>query len=122
MLVYLAADLLWATKIKSTADALDLACRPVRDVAMLEARMSEGPISAALLDLESPVVWDLLNRLRDADAQPSGTGIRVLCFGPHVAKEAFDRARAMGANDVLPRGAFDRSLPDLLVKLASTEA
>ncbi len=118
MIVYLAADLIWATKIKSTADALNLPCRPVRSVQMLEDRLEDSDVRAALLDLQADAVWDVLNRLRDPDAAPPALGVRVLCFGPHVDIAAMDRARQGGATDVLPRGAFERQLPDLLVRLS----
>ncbi len=119
MIVYLASDLIWATKIKSTADALGVPCRPVRSVEMLEARLADGEVTAALLDLQADAIWDVLNRLRDSAAEPSATGVRAICFGPHMDTDAMDRARTMGAAEVLPRGAFDRMLPDLLIKLNS---
>lgn len=119
MIVYLAADLIWATKIKSTADALGVPCRPVRSVEMLEARLGETPVTAALLDLESPAVWDLLNRLRTDQVDPAAPDIEIICFGPHVEVEAMQRARQEGAQQVLPRGAFDRALPRLLEELGT---
>ncbi len=119
MIVYLAADLIWATKIKSTADALGVPCRPVRSVEMLEARLGDSDVTAAVLDLEAPAIWDVLNRLRDAQSDPPALEVTVVCFGPHVDVEAMDRARSAGAQRVLPRGAFDRSLPELLVELGS---
>jgi hypothetical protein len=42
----------------------------------------------------------------------------ILAWGPHVAVDLFDRARELGADDVVTRGAFSNSLPDLLVRLA----
>lgn len=41
MILYFAADLLWASKIKLTADAIGIVCRPVRSVSMLEARLAD---------------------------------------------------------------------------------
>ena len=118
MLVYLAADLIRATKIKSTADALQVPCRPVRSVQMLEDRLGDSDVRAALLDLQADAIWDMLNRLRTPDTSPAALDVRVLCFGPHVDIAAMDRARQGGATEVLPRGAFERQLPDLLVKLS----
>ena len=47
------------------------------------------------------------------------TAQELLAFGPHVAKQLFQEARDAGADEVLPRGAFDRSLPDILLALGS---
>ncbi len=41
MILVHAADLLWATKIRATADACGVAVRPVRNVDMLEARLAD---------------------------------------------------------------------------------
>lgn len=118
MILYTAADLLWATKIKSTADALGVPCRPVRNIDMLEARLAEGGVRAVLLDLEAEeVTMAVLARLTDAEAEPSGAGVRTLAWGPHVATDRFEAARVAGCDEVMPRGAFSHALPDLLVRL-----
>ena len=53
MVLYLASDLLWATRIKSCADDLTppVPARPVRDLKMLEARLADSPVKGLLLDL-----------------------------------------------------------------------
>ncbi|MEN0019388.1 MAG: hypothetical protein AAF747_00735 [Planctomycetota bacterium] len=118
MVLYSAADLIWATRIKGTADQLGVPCRPARDVAMLEARLADSDVRALILDLEAPEpALAMLNRLRGPEASDEERRIRVMAFGPHVAVELFQQARDAGANDVLARGAFDRHLPDLLLQL-----
>lgn len=124
MILYFAADLLWASKIKGTADALALPCRPVRNPDMLHARLNEGGVRALLLDLDNPdVALDLLTRLRQAEAQPGHAAprVRVLAFGPHVAKDTLQHARDLGADDAIPRGALDHHLPDILISLAGRQ-
>lgn len=122
MLLYLAADLIWATKIKSTADSLGLPCRPVRSLEMLEARLADqaaDPVTALLLDLEKPVEsLAMIARLRAPAAADQDRRIHLLAFGPHVAKDLFQQARDAGADEVVPRGAFDHSLPKFLLRLA----
>jgi len=118
MILYCAADLVWATRIKSTADALGVPCRPVRTVEMLRARLAEGQVRAVILDLETPETS--LAILRALRAEQGGPGrdpdsrVHVLAFGPHVATELFQQAREAGADQVLARGAFDRSLAEIL--------
>lgn len=136
MILYLAADLLWASKIKGTADALSIPCRPVRTLEMLEARLAEAaggiaqgnaapgasavgasPLRAILLDLDkSEEALAMIARVR---SEERWRGVRVVCFGPHVAKELFQQARDAGADEVMPRGALDARMEDVLLKLES---
>lgn len=54
----------------------------------------------------------------DAEPDARRTGqIRILAFGPHVEVDALQRARDLGAHEVMPRGAFSHNLPDILVRL-----
>ncbi len=120
MIVYEAADLIWATRIKGTADGLGIPCRPVRSRDMLQARLQDSDVRALIVDLDLPeVAIDLIRAVREYEQTTSGTRIRVLAFGPHVAKDLFQQSRDAGADDVLPRGAFDRSLPEILLNLSA---
>jgi len=134
MILYLAADLLWASKIKGTADALSIPCRPVRTLEMLEARLAEAaggiaqgnaapgasavgasPLRAILLDLDkSEEALAMIARVR---SEERWRGVRVVCFGPHVLKELFQRARDAGADEVMPRGSLDARLDEVLLRL-----
>ncbi len=143
MILYLAADLLWASKIKATADALGLSCRPVRNMEMLEARLADSPVKALIVDLDvAEMALAMIGRVkqRGVGRQASGIGknqdeaaasspdahgpapdaspIRVLAFGPHVEKNTLQAARDAGADEVLTRGAFDHHMDQVLVKLA----
>jgi CheY-like chemotaxis protein len=128
MILYLAADLLWASKIKATADALGVGCRPVRTMEMLEARLAEAtpqaPVRALLVDLDKPEeALAMIARLRDparlkAESSPDNPRITIVAWGPHVAKDLLQSARTAGADEVLTRGAFDHHLQDILLKLA----
>ena len=120
MIVYEAADLIWATRIKGTADGLGVPCRPVRSVDMLRDRLNDSDVRALIVDLDAPdVAIDLIRFVREHERNTGAERIRVLAFGPHVAKDLFQQARDAGADDVLPRGAFDRSLPDILLALGA---
>lgn len=121
MILYAAADLIWASKIKATADAMGLAARPVRTMEMLEARLADTPeIKALLVDLDKGQEGlDLIARLRDAakGAGPRERAIRVLAWGPHVAKDLLQAARDAGANDIMTRGSFDAHMEETLLTL-----
>lgn len=133
MILYLAADLLWASKIKATADALGLPCRPVRNLDMLEARLADSPVRALIVDLDvAEMALAMIARVkgRGIGHQASGISIkqdpaaaslpiRVLAFGPHIEKNTLQAARDAGADDVLTRGAFDHHMDGVLTKLAA---
>lgn len=122
MIVFHAADLLWATKIKSTAEALGIAARPVRSVEMLEARLGDSPVGALIVDLDAPeTALALIRRLRApvSSGDRGLEGIRIVAFGPHVAVDALRQAKAAGADTILTRGALHARLPEVLRALGA---
>lgn len=123
MILYSAADLLWATRIKAAADDLGIPARPVRDLTMLEARLVEGGVTSLIVDLEAfRTAEALVRRLRGPDAGPRETAVRIVAFGPHVATDQFEAIRAAGADEVMPRGSFDRRLIEVLRNCAQAPA
>lgn len=113
MILYACSDLLWASRVKGTADRLGVPARPVRSVEMLEARLADSEVTALIVDLETgPLGPALIARAVEAG------GIRVVAFGPHVDAAALSAAREAGAHRVLSRGAFAERLPQLLAELA----
>jgi hypothetical protein len=117
MILFCAADLLWASKIKGTADALGIPCRPVRNLEMLEARLGDSPVRALIVDLESDAGHELIKRVRAGAKSDSERSIRVVAFGPHVEVDRLAQAKADGADVTMPRGAFARRLPAILTEL-----
>ena len=117
MILYCASDLLWATRIKATADSLGIPCRPARNPEMLAARLGDSDVRGMIVDLEAgDVALSLIRSLR-SDPPPGGQTakrIPVIAFGPHVATEALQAARQAGADRVMTRGAFDSGLVELL--------
>lgn len=117
MVVYSCADLIFSTKIRSTADTLGLPTRPVRDAPMLDARLrriDDGkpnePVTALFLDLDTGEDGlRLIDQIKAFDP-----AIPVLAFGSHVATELLQAARQRGADSVMSRGGFTANLPDLL--------
>lgn len=119
MILYCAADLIWASKIKGVADSLGLPARPVRTPAMLEARLVDTPARGLVVDLESDAGMDLIRRLRASGAGEPARSVRVVAFGPHVDVDRLRLAKSLGADAVMSRGAFSARLPDVLRSLAS---
>ncbi len=122
MILYAAADLIWASKIKGVADSLGIPARPVRTLEMLEARLADTAPVALLVDLDKGEDGlALIRRLRANDSTGAHQKVRILAWGPHVEKQLLQSAREAGANEVLTRGAFDHGLQDILLRLGSMQ-
>jgi hypothetical protein len=124
MVLYLASDLIWATRIKGTADAIGVPARPVRTLDMLRARLGDSDVRGVILDLEAPeVALEMLGELRKGAEQERDANAKILivAFGPHVNVELLERARTGGADHVMTRGAFDKRLVELLRELDRAE-
>lgn len=114
MILFHSADLIWATKIKSAADALGVPARPVRNAEMLAARLGDCQVRALLVDLEAAeTAIALITQLRGSTA----AAVRVVAYGPHVAVEAMAAAKAAGADVVMARGTLQARLPAVLQEL-----
>jgi DNA-binding response OmpR family regulator len=110
MILYAAADLIWASKIKATADALGINTRPVRSPEMLDARFADSNPTALLVDLDKGE--DALALIRHA--REKSPAIWIIAWGPHVETALLSAARMAGADDVLTRGAMEKRLVELL--------
>lgn len=116
MILFSAADLLWATRIKAMAEDLGLPARPVRNLEMLRDRLGEGPVSALIVDLDlADLGLDLIRAAASADGQSRPA--TIVAFGPHVATDLLEAAAQAGADKILARGAFSSNLPELLRSL-----
>lgn len=115
MVLYSAADLVWASKIKATADAMGVPARPARTLEMLEARLGDSAVRMLLVDLDKgDEALQLIARLKGPAATERERAIRVVAFGPHVATGLLDAAQGAGADAVLTRGAMDKRLGEIL--------
>lgn len=109
MIAYLAADLLWATRIKGAADGIGVPARPVRTLAMLEERLADSDVRGLIVDLDAPTEIAIALIRRAAEA-----GVRTVAFGPHVATDLLAAAAEAGAQTVLPRGAFAGRMGEII--------
>ncbi len=116
MIIYCCSDLLFATRISSTAEALGIGSRPARNAAALQARLDQvddgklnEPVKALLVDLDAPDALAIIVQAK-AHANPPA----VLAFGSHVMTDLLHEAREKGADFVMARGAFTGNLPEIL--------
>ena len=108
--ILVATDLIFVTKITSTAAALCCPMSVVRDGESLATALDAG-VSTCLVDLDAASPDPLAAIESAAKHQPRPT---VIAFGPHVDTERLEAARSRGADSVLPRSVFVNRLTDLL--------
>ncbi|MCA9284232.1 MAG: hypothetical protein KDA22_03390 [Phycisphaerales bacterium] len=108
MLLY-CSDLIFQTKIASTAGALGGAVRVVRSVDRLREALTSAGAAMVIVDLDAEDAVEAVEAAASASPQP-----RVVAFVSHVHAELAQAARAAGANEVLARSAFVARLPSLV--------
>lgn len=117
MIVYCCADLIFATKIRSTCDSLGVVSRPARNTEMLRNRLNRiddgkpnDKVTLVLVDLEigEPALALI------ADARAHDANLPVIAWGPHVAVDLLNRAGESGASHVMARGSFTAQLPQII--------
>ena len=109
-------DLIFETKIRSTAGTIGIPVRCVRTVTELKNAIRATPL-AVIVDLNaSPDSVDVVLAAVQvppdlpADQRPW----RVTAFVSHVDQSLADAALAAGADEVLPRSRFVQELPNIL--------
>ena len=109
-IIALATDLLFATKIRSTAEALGTTVQIVRGPDSLRKALSDGA-DLLIFDLNADVP-DPAGLIREVKARPQPP--RIIAFCSHVQADLMADARTAGADQVLPRSRFTADLPALL--------
>ena len=102
----LVRDLIFATRIRGTAEALGTQVKMLRDSSLLPRH--EG--SLLIVDLNLPAVIPAA-----AEWQSQGDR-KVIGFVSHVDAETIAAARAAGLTDILPRSRFVEILPSLFTR------
>ena len=117
MIVYCCADLIFATKVRSTCDALGAISRPARNTEMLQNRLGQiddgkanEPVTLVLIDLDmGEPALELITTARTHQAD-----LPIIAWGPHVAVQLLNQAGQAGASDVMTRGSFTAKLPEII--------
>ncbi len=124
MIVYCCQDLIFATKIRATAEAVGVATRPTRNAEALNNRLQQvddgkpnEPVTGVLIDLETGQQGlALLDQAKAFDDQ-----LPVVVFGSHVATQQLQVAHDRGADFVMPRSQFAANLPVILERLGGAD-
>jgi hypothetical protein len=117
MIIYHCSDLIFATKIRSTCQTLDVESHPARDEARLRQYIQPAgpdqdhkPVAAFFVDLEaSDHSLELISLCKQIAAN-----VQVIAFASHVADALLQSAKQHGADKVCSRGSFTTNLPALL--------
>jgi CheY-like chemotaxis protein len=109
----LTADLLFASRIRATAEAVGVETILVRSADALEKAAAEQRPARIFLDLDARAV-DLPALIRRLKETERTADIELIAFVSHVREDAIAAARAAGADQVLPRSVFVRQLPALI--------
>jgi CheY-like chemotaxis protein len=110
MVILLANDLMFASRFHSVAGAVGVDSQTALTPAQAIAALETGGVKAVCVDLELPGL-----NLIDLVTTARGCGdAAVIAYGPHVHTQRLEAAQAAGCDQVLSRGQFDRSLPELL--------
>ena len=106
-------DLLFSSKIRTTAKQLGvpIAFARSRETALADMR-AQRP-SLVMLDLSNPRI-DALGTVADMKADPALATIPTVGFASHVQADVIQAARAAGVGEVLARSAFAERLGEIV--------
>lgn len=107
----LVTDLIFATKITSTATSLGVDVKVVRTLSKLHEALTAGGNALVLIDLNADGVKAIEAIEVCRCASPRS---RTIAYASHVQADLITAARQAGADEVLARSAFAAKLPMLL--------
>jgi DNA-binding NarL/FixJ family response regulator len=114
----LAADLLFASRMRAAGQAAGVAVATVGTPEELVRRVRAERPRLVLVDLELRR-GDPAAAIAAMVADREERGGRIVAFASHMNAAALQAGRAAGADRVLARSAFVRELPDLLREVAA---
>ena len=103
-------NLMDRSKIETELHAAGFDLFLLRNVDLIRKAMLGKKPPVAFVDLESPETDEVVRVLADA-------GVRVIVYGPHVDDLGFQRVRALGAADAVPRSRFFGRIADHLPRI-----
>ena len=108
-------DLLFTSKIKTTARQVGVAISVARSREGALAEMRAHPPSLVIFDLNNPRT-DPLGIVADMKADPALALIHTVGFASHVQTDVIDAARKAGVGDVMARSIFTERLAQILAR------
>ena len=113
MILAVLDDLMFTSKIKTTAKQLGVAVAFARSADAALTEMRKAPPSLVILDLNNARA-DPLGIVAAMKAEPDLASIPTVGYVSHVQTDLINAARHAGVGDVLARSAFTQQLADIL--------
>ena len=113
MILALVDDLIFSSKIKTTASRLGIGVIFARSPAAALTAVRESAPALVILDLDNPRT-DPLGTLAEMKRDPALAAIRTVGYVSHVRTDVIDAARQAGVDEVLARSAFSARLAEIL--------
>src|SRR6185295_1700427 len=115
MVLALLDDLLFTSKIKTTAGQVGVPVAFARSAESALTQMRSTPPSLVIFDLNNTRI-DPLRTIESMKADPALSGIPTVGFASHVHVDLIEAARQAGVGEVLARSAFTMKLPEILAR------
>ena len=113
MILAVLDDLMFTSKIKTTASQLGVAVAFARSTDGALAEMRKSAPSLVILDLNNPRT-NPLGIVAAMKQDPALAAISTVGYVSHVQTDVIAAAREAGVGDVLARSAFTQQLPEIL--------
>ena len=115
MILAILDDLLFTSKIRTTAGQLAAPVTFARSKADALSGMQTSRPSLVIIDLNNPRT-DPLGIVAAMKADPALADIPTIGFASHVQTDVIDAARRAGVGEVLARSAFSAQVGEILTK------
>jgi PleD family two-component response regulator len=113
MILAVLDDLMFTSKIKTTASQLGAAVTFARSADAALNEMRKAPPALVILDLNNPRTRPLAI-VESMKADPALASVPTLGYVSHVDTATIDAAREAGVGEILARSAFASRLADIL--------
>lgn len=117
MILAVLDDLLFTSKIRTSAKQLGIAIVFARSSDLALADMRKRRPSLVILDLNNPRT-DPLGTVASMKADPALAAIPTVGFASHVQTDVIEAARRAGVGEVMARSAFAQKLSEILSRHA----
>ncbi len=113
MILAVLDDLMFTSKIKTTAAQLGVTVGFARSADAALAEMRKTPPALVILDLNNPRT-EPLSIVARMKADPALAPVPTVGYASHVQTDVIQAARQAGVDDVMARSAFTQNLAEIL--------